>query len=316
MACISRIPQCGDKTESGVTPEQLTKFGSVLGTVFAVLGAVFGILAAADKIVAVVAALGGAAAGGAASASAAAIGVIILVGAYAIDRCTEGEGLKDCVAGVVNEIVESFSDAWQELFPFTAMHDRAEIVAKSRFWDMIESSGAFVHCTDDATPHRSEIMRCYFYSSEVCNAAKGALIGATVGGVGGIIAGAAIAAAIGCSLGPIICLIALIIAALVALVCALVGAFIGGQIAKAASEETHPTSNDGNALAIGDLVSISGQRSRREYDDGAWVMWWVSDANMHGKATSDIPSNPFSYCDIDEQLATDSCPLPQPEPPK
>jgi hypothetical protein len=316
MACISRIPQCGDRSASGVTPEPITKFGSILGTVFGVFGGVVGALGAADKIVAAVGSLGGAGAGGAAGGAVAVIAVIILIGAYAIDRCTQGEGLRDCVAGVVNEIVESFSDAWQELFPFTAMHDRAEIVSKSRFWDMIESSGAFVHCTDDATPRRSEIMRCYFYSSEVCNAETGALIGAAVGGIGGIIAAAAIAAAIGCSLGPIICIIALIVAFLVALICALVGAFVGGQIAKAASEETHPSDSSGNALSIGDLVTINGQRARREYDDAAWVLWWSSGVTMHGHVTADIPSSPFSYCDIDEQLPADSCPLPPPEPPR
>lgn len=310
MACISRVPQCGDKTTSSVTPEPISKFGSVLGTIFAIVGGVVTALGAADKIIAFVGALGGAGAGGAASASAGGIAVIIVIGMYAIDRCTEGEGLRECVAGVVNEIVESFSDAWQELFPFTAMHDRAEIVTKSRFWDMLETSGAFVQCTDDATPRRSEIMRCYFYSSEVCAAETGSLIGGTAGAVGGIIAGAAIAAAIGCAT-VILCILALIIAFLVAVTAALVGALIGGQIGKAASEDSQPSDDAGNALAIGDLVSISGQRTRRDYDDGAWVMWWSHQVTMHGKATADIASNPFSYCEIDDQLPMDSCPLPQ-----
>jgi predicted lipid-binding transport protein (Tim44 family) len=310
MACISRVPQCGDRTSSGTTPEPITKFGSVLGTAFAIIGGVASALGAADKIVAVVAALGGASAGGVLSAFAGGVAVIILVGMYALDRCVQGDGLRECVAGVVANIVESFSDAWQNIFPFTGMHDRVELIVKSRFWDVLESSGAYVHCTDDATPRRSEIMRCYFYSKEVCAAATGSQIGAGVGAVGGIIAGAAIAAAIGCAT-VILCIFALILAFLVAVVAALVGALIGGQIGKAASENSEPSdSSTGNALATGDLVTINGQRSRREYDENAWVMWWVSSASFHGHVRADIPSNPFSYCEIDEELPMDSCPLP------
>jgi hypothetical protein len=209
----------------------------------------------------------------------------------------------------VNAIVESFSDTLQQVFPFTAMHDRVELVTKSRFWDIVESSGAYVHCTDEGTPRRSAIMRCYFYSAEVCAAETGSQMGAGVGAVGGIIAGAAIAAAIGCAT-VILCIFALILAFLVAVVAALVGALIGGQIGKAASDNSVPSSSAGAPLAIGDLVTINGQRSRREYDNGAWVMWWVSSAATHGRAADSVASNPFSYCDIDEQLQDDSCPLP------
>jgi hypothetical protein len=309
MTCISRIPQCGDRTATGVTPEPISNFGSILGTAFGIAGGISTFLGAVDKLPAVIGFLGVAGAG-AVSGAIGGAAVIILVIMYANDRCVTGKGLQECVAGVVNSIVESFSDGFQNLFPFTAMHDRAEIVVKSRFWDILESSGAFVQCTDAPTPQRSEIMRCYFFSADVCAAETGAVVGSVIGAVGGVIAAAAIAAAIGCAT-IVLCIFALILAFVVAVVAALVGALIAGQIGRATAADSHPADDSGTSLMTGDLVSVNGQRSRRQYDDGAWVMWFARSITMHGHVTDGITSNPFSYCDIDDELPADSCPLPQ-----
>jgi hypothetical protein len=138
-----------------------------------------------------------------------------------------------------------------------------------------------------------------------------------VGGIGGIIAGVAIGAAIGCAAsGPFyfLCLLlVLLIAAIVAAVAALVGAFIGGQIAKAASDDTPPAADDGTTIAVGDLVTVNGNMEQRDEDNKANVLWWTHSTSFHGRASDSTPQ-PFSYCEIDDQLTDDACPR-APEPP-
>lgn len=300
--------------EKPIVPEPLTSIGSVIGIISTVIGVLIGVGKAIGAISVVNGiitiggvAITGAAGGGAISGAAAGIAIIVLVGVYAINRCTQGEGLRECVAGVVHAIVQDFSDAAQEIFPFTAMHDRVDLVVKSQYWNVVEDGEAFVHCTEEEPPRRSEIMRCYFYTKRVCDAATGALVGATVGAVAGIIIAAAVAAAIGCAT-IILCIFALILAAILAAVAALVGAFAGGQIGKAVSEDTTPTASGGSTIAVGDLLTVHGNMQRREYDENANVMWWVNTAAQSGRAPSTIPNNPFSYCEIDEVFAMDGCP--------
>jgi hypothetical protein len=223
----------------------------------------------------------------------------------------QGEGLRECIAGVVSEVVGSFESFLDELFPFSAMHDRVDVVTKSRFWDVIENGEAFVHCTDEEPPRRSEIMRCYYYDRQVCDAASGAQIGAGVGAAGGVIAAAAVAAAIGCAT-VILCLIAIIVAVIVAAAAALVGALAGGQIAKAASEDDSPTALTGETLTVSDYVSVHGNMQRREHDDGANVMWWARSTSLHGRASDGLP-RPFSYCEVNDELTGDACPVPGPD---
>jgi hypothetical protein len=311
MACIDRRPRCGIPDEP-VVPEPLSQIGTAIGSLIGILGALGTALGLAGKLSVSggVLSIGGvaigpAAAGGALSGLVAGVLVIVTVGLFAIDRCTQGRGLAECLAGVVAEVVESFSSGWDEVFPFSAMHDRVDVVVKSRFWDVVEDGGAFVYCTDEAPPRRSEILRCYYYDSRVCEAAEGALIGAGVGAAAGVIAAALVAAAIGCAT-VILCIVALIVAALVAAAVALTGALIGGQVGKAAATDDRPTAADGAVLGVGDLVSVRGSMKRREHDSGANVFYWTSSTSLHGRARDGLPI-PFSYCEIDEELATDSC---------
>jgi hypothetical protein len=177
------------------------------------------------------------------------------------------------------------------------------VIAKSHFWDVIEDNEAFVFCTNAEPPRRSEILRCYFFDSQVCDAATGAQVGAAVGAAAGILAAALIAAAIGCAT-IILCLVALIVAALVAAAVALAGAFAGGQIAKANSTDDSPTAGTGETLAVGHLVTVRGSLKRREHDEGANVIYWASSAQFHGTSVS---PQPFSYCEINDELAVDGC---------
>lgn len=304
MACIARNPRCGTSAPSDVVPEPLTQVGAALG----VLGAIIGALGALGQIQAVVAALGGAFGGGMIAGLLAVIGIIIIIGLFSLNRCIQGKGLATCIAGCVSNIKESFSDTVEDIFPFASQHNRVDVTVKSFFWDFVEQSGAFVFCTEEAYPRRSEIMRCYYYTERVCNAITGALYGAAVAGGAGLIVAAVAAAAIGCAT-VILCILALLVAVLIAVAAALIGAFAGGQIAKAASDDSPPAANTGIAISVGDLVTVNGNMQQREFDDNANVLWWENSTAAHGRIADGTPQ-PFSYCDIDEQLTDgmDACP--------
>lgn len=305
MTCIGRSPRCGEPSSS---PTPTTTIMDIITAISAIVGAILGAVKFFGNAQAIAAFFGGAAGAGAVAGAAGAIFVIVAVGIYAHDRCIQGEGNGVCIAGVVTHLENSFSSVGDELFPFTAMHDRVDVVVKSRFWDVVESSNAFVHCTDHEFPRRSEIQRCYYFEPRVCEAAQAGVVGAGLGGAAGVIAGAAIAAAIGC-LTVILCIVALIVAALVAATAALIGAFIAGQAAKAAAGDTDPTGSGGQPIVAGDLVSVRGNRKLREHDDNAGVLWWVSQTDLHGRI-SDGAARPLSYCDVDDELTTESCPRP------
>ncbi|WP_315822605.1 hypothetical protein [Paraflavitalea speifideaquila] len=42
---------------------------------------------------------------------------IIMIGLFVSDRCSQGDGVRNCIAGAVNEIVGSFSETTEDLFP-------------------------------------------------------------------------------------------------------------------------------------------------------------------------------------------------------
>jgi hypothetical protein len=315
MVCIARRPRCGT-AEGEVVPEVLSQvaaiiaaIGSIVSVIIAVGSAlgyikvIGGVITIVNGSGATIIAIGGAAAGGALAGLVTAIALIVMIGLFVDDRCIPKKGLSECAAGVVVGVLDSFDEALDELLPFSAMHDRVDLLAKSRFWDVIEDGQAFVHCTDQEPPRRSEILRCYFYDRRVCGAAQGALYGGIVGGVGGIIAAAAIAAAIGCAT-IILCIFALIAAILIAAAAVLIGALAGGQIGKAASTDDDPTAAGGEAIANGQLVTIRGNMVRREYDESANVLYFARQADFHGMSAS---PQPFSYCEIDDELAMDGC---------
>lgn len=305
MTCIGRNPRCGDPSSS---PTPTTTVIDIITAISAIGGAIAGAVKFFGEAQAIAAFFGGAAGAGAVAGALGAIFVIIAVGIHAHDRCIQGDGNRVCVAGVISHLENSFSSVSDEILPFTAMHDRVDVVVKSRFWDIVEDSNAFVHCTDHEFPQRSEIQRCYYFEPRVCEAAQAGVVGAALGGAAGVAAGAAIAAAIGC-LTIVLCIVALIVAALVAATAALIGAFIAGQVAKTAAGDTDPTSSGGQPVVVGDLVSVRGNRKLREHDENAGVLWWVSQTDLHGRI-SDGASRPFTYCDVDDELTSESCPLP------
>lgn len=309
MVCISRRPDCGT-AESDIIPDPLKDVLASLGAVGAFIstligiGKALGVVSIEAGIISVGGvAIGGAAANGVLIGAAVAIIIIITIGMYALDRCVAKDGLRECFAGVVQSVTDSFGSGWDQVFPFSAMHDRVDLVVKSRYWDAVEDGQAFVFCTDHEPPMRSEIMRCYFFDSRVCDAATGAQVGAAVGGVAAVIAAAAVAAAIGCAT-VILCIVALIVAAIVAAVAVLVGALIGGQAAKAASENDAPGTAEGGDIAVGHLVTIRGNMVRREHDQAANVLYFATSADFHGMSTS---PQPFTYCDINDELEMDGC---------
>lgn len=305
MACITRVPKCGLGDSRDPVGDPLKDFAAIIG----VIGSIIGVLGGLGVLKDIAAVLGGAAGGGAVAGALAVIGLIVLISIYAFNRCIEGDGLKQCIAGCVSNIQKSFSEATEVIFPFTAQHNRVDVTVKSFFWDFLEMNNAYVYCNGAAYPRLSEIMHCYYFTDKVCNAMTGALYGAAIGGVAGIIAGAAIAAAIGCAT-IILCIFALLIAALVALAAALVGAFAGGNIVAAATDDNDPTDAEGHTIQTGHLVTLNGNMVQLEEDSNANCLWWVHGTQVHGTIAAGTPQ-PFSYCEIDEQLLVDACPRAQ-----
>lgn len=312
MACIERRPRCGE-AETDVVPESLGDVTDKLVKIWAVISALIAIgkfvggleVVGGNLVIGGTTIASGLFAGGAVGLVTA-LATFLVVSGSARDRCNAAETPEECVAGVVVEVVDSFSSGWDDVFPWQAMHDRVDVVVKSRFWDTVEAGNALVFCTEAAWPRRSEIMRCYFFDRRVCDAANGAVTGAAVALVPAILAAALIAAAL--CVTVILCILGLILAALAAAAIVLAGALAGGQIAKANSENQAPTTEGGAVIATGQLVHVRGPMERRDYDDGANVIYWASSAGLHGMSMS---PEPFSYCEIDDELAPDGCPTVQ-----
>src|SRR5215204_1809807 len=111
MACLSRIPQCGGSSSSPSVPEPLPELASILGTIFGIVGVVATILKAlgAIKVVGGVLSIGGvtigtATAGGAISGALGGLAVVIVVAMFLQNRCITGDGLNECIAGVISGI--------------------------------------------------------------------------------------------------------------------------------------------------------------------------------------------------------------------
>jgi hypothetical protein len=306
MACVNERPNCGT-AEAGVVPEALTEVIKWIVIIWGGIGTILGVLKAlgAISVSGGVISIGGTAIATGFFAGAA-VGFVVAVTTFVVvlnsarDRCNPSDATSECVAGVVVAMEASFSSTLDEFAPWQAMHDRVDLIVKSFFWPVVESGEAFVFCTDEPWPRRSEIMRIYFFDRQVCDAAQGATVGAAVGMVAGIIAAAAIAAVM--CITVVLCIIGLLLAAAVAAAAVLGGAAIGGQIGKAGSQEQDPTA-DGQTLGVGHLVTARGPMERREYDDGANVIYWAESAQFHGVSMS---PQPFSYCEINDEFE-DGC---------
>ena len=140
---------------------------------------------------------------------------------------------------------------------------------------------------------------------------SGAVIGAVVGGVvgiglgiaAGVVLAAACATLVACILGVLIAVILIIVAAV------LLGSVVGGNIGRAVGEEGEPTGETSEGamvnLAVGDLVTIRGNFSSNY---SPMIVYWVEETDYHGRASADLPQ-PYSYCEIDEELppGTEGC---------
>lgn len=205
-----------------------------------------------------------------------------------------------CASGVVVSMTPSFSSGVQTWFPMTALHDRVDLVVKSDYWWIVEYSDAKVICTEtNDLQRRSEVLRCYFYDPQVCEAARRAWEGAAIGAVLGLVIGAVVGALL-CGIG--LCVLGVIVAALISAALTTAGGAAGSAIGQASSDDLDPSGESGLAISTGDLVSFRGNLVRSGVDGGANVFWWVSEAFIIGEASSSVPSNPYSHCEIDLQL--------------
>lgn len=305
MACIERVPNCGSGTGPNSVATPLAQLGAILG----IFGLIIGGLSAAGSLPEIAAAISGflgAGGAGAVGGLVVALAAITLIGMYWYQRCTGGDEPQRCIAGCVSNIENEFSSTTDYLLPFTAMHPRVDVTVKSFFWDFVELNDAFVYCTNEPYPRQSEVMHCYYKSGRVCAAEAGSFIGGVAGGVGGVIAAAAIVTAIGCAT-VILCFLAFLLAAIVVLACVLGGAFIGGNVAAAIADEGIPTDSAGNVIATGNLVTLTGNTQNLSADNNANILWWVTLTQPHGDILPGT-QQPYSYCDIDEQLMMDACP--------
>lgn len=307
MACVDTNPNCGDANVAA-TPESLRDVAEKIVIIFGLAGLAISIGKAigAIKVVNGVVSIGGVGIGsglfvGGAIGLAVAVTTLIIISNSARDRCNPSTAESQCIAGVVNNIVPSFSSGWDDWAPWQAMHDRVDVIVKSFYWQIVELGNAHVFCTDEARPRRSEILRCYFFEQRVCDAANGAVTGAAVAAVPAVLVAAGIAALM--CVTVVLCVIGLLLAAAAALAIVLGGAAIGGQIAKSNSENADPTADTGQTLSIGHLVTVNGPMEPRGYDDGANVIYWASGAQFHGMSMS---PQPYSYCEINDEFE-DGC---------
>ena len=297
MPCIERRPHCGEAASgTSGTPTPLQGIGSIIGIIsliFTIIGIIKGIPAVLAFLGAGAPIVGGFLAG---------VAVLVIVMLFAMDRCNDVKGSTECVSGVVREVVET---DFNPLFPFTAMHNRVDLVVKSGYWDVVETNFAKVFCTEDEIPRKSEIIRCYYYTEKVCSAAQGAIVGAALGVIAGLVVAAIVAAAIGC-LTIIFCLLAILLAIIIVAALALAGAALGGYAGEQGAGDSTPSDSSGNVIGNGALISVTGNLVMRGDDGNANVFWWVGSTAPHGIISSST-ATPYSYCDLDEQLPADSC---------
>jgi hypothetical protein len=216
-------------------------------------------------------------------------------------------GTRYCIAGVVwktQSDFTGFTTAW--LAPWTASHDRIDVIVSSRFWEIVEISNADVFCTDDKAGRVSEYMRCYFYTDRVCKAATASAVAATVvflllfpivffivapfialaiptcalvvpvvaasAGVQYAILGAIIAGG-GCAAATAIVVVVLLIFAALILAAATIAGWIAAATSSITPESSVPWEPNRTSsklfpqISVGDLISVEGKVKMREESD-------------------------------------------------
>lgn len=323
-----------DKPSCGGTAIGDTQFGNTAALISAILAILGGIttvygIATSTTVLALlgflvpIALVAAAAAGG--------LGVLAVVIAGAYSKLAPRQGIQECYAGIVAFIQEAFSDGWAIYFPFTAQHDRVDVVVKPLYWDVVaRAPQQFIWCNVDSL--LSPMIRTYFRTPEVVGAATGAMYGAGIGAAIGICLGIAAGAAIGC-VGVVtipICLLAMLLALLIAAVIAIVGAFIGGSVGRLAAGSSSPTGSvpggdDKTVIRTGDYITVNANLVVFPDDNTAWVAWWAQHVTLHGHSTHGEGTGggpPFNFTDARDNLEPDACPRrptdsdPGPEPPR
>jgi hypothetical protein len=251
----------------------------------------------------------------AAGAAAGAVGTFVIILYSAWNRLWPSKGVRVCYAGVINDIVEPFNSAVDYLFPFTAQHDRADVVIKPIYWNLVEASPEqYIYCNNDSMT--SPLIHTYYRTKKVAAAVAGSVYGGAVGAGVGIALGILAGAAIGCAT-VILCALALLIAAIVAIACVLVGAFAGGNIAAAATGNQGPSGTDPSdggkkTLSVGNYISVNANFVVYPDDNSAWVAWWGEHTTDHGTSTFGEGTGggaPYNFADPRDHLVPDACPV-------
>jgi len=302
MVCSARAARCGPRFPTLVGPGGAATSDVLLALL---IGSAIGLPVALllNVLFAPELAIGAAAAAGAlAGLIAALIAYVVMMLIIAVtvwDRCRFQQGRTVCAVGVISHIEENDRPSFAEnLFPFTMMHDRVDIVTQSFFWDDIERDEAFVFCTPERSERTSEILRCYYEDPQICAAGYGALVGGGVVGFGGVIVGTLAAAAIGCAT-VFFCILALLVAILIVVAFVLIGAVIGSQIGRAVETDRSPRST----LELGDFIVVGGNLLQRGFDLDANVLWWTQQtACCGGTPGARAPRATWSrsHCELDE----------------
>lgn len=232
----------------------------------------------------------------------------------ALDRLRSREGKKACYAGVADLFVPAFDSGWDTVFPFTAQHDRVDVVVKPMYWNLVElPPSEYVYCNSDSL--QSPVLRTYYYSDKIEGAMIGAMVGAAAGAIGGFIVGLLAGVAIGCAGGPILCALAFLVALIVAAAIVLAAAFAGGNIGRAVAGSDSPTGSPAGGsgsqeLSRGDYVSINGNLVVYPEDNNAIISWWEESTDVHGRSSSGEGvggGSPFNFTDPRDNLEPDTC---------
>lgn len=308
MACNEDIiPRCGEP-EPLLDEEYRFDSGkeliSTIATILIITGIIFGTLIALQLLIKGAIMTNGVMTG-VVAAGVSAVVILIIVAHKFNDVCgTPKGGTEECIAGVVISVRNSFEKISDNVFPYTNSHPYMQVLVKSIYWPLLERNRAYVFCTEEDIPRKSEVIKCYFKDDSVCKSMTGALIGTMTGVVAGMVAAGFTAAAIGC-LTFWFCLIGIIVGLVLGALAAILGAFVGSEVGKANKSDVSAESSE--SIEIGNLISIRGNLIKREEDNNSNTIRYISWIGNSGRAPISIPDNPYSYCEIDEVFEIDSC---------
>ena len=231
----------------------------------------------------------------------------------ALQHLIEPDGVHRCYAGVLNEIVRAFSSAWDYVFPWTAEHERYDVVLNAKYWDIPVLGGGqpYVWCADN-----SPLIRSYQRHDGVIGAALGSIVGAVVGGLLGIgVFGPMVAGLLAClaafPIGFLCLLFAFLLIFLVSAASTVVAAILGGNFGHAVGVTTSTGRGTTPLRAeVGTFLTVKrGNLVQYGADYNAVVAYWAHDIALCGQCRRANP--PFSFEDADQP---DACPCSMSQP--